>query len=98
MTDIVPEPDELAALHLATNLVRLDGDETGLIKLGAAGSAVATVPSAPITMWPQVVSQRPAQAARAGFVGSPPNHEASVRRKGTRSISRLFIASHIARP
>ena len=36
------EPDELAALHLATNLVRLDGDETGLIKLGAAGTAVAT--------------------------------------------------------
>ena len=36
------EPDELAALHLATNLVRLDGDETGLIKLGAAGTSVAT--------------------------------------------------------
>lgn len=36
------EPDELAALHLATNLVRLDGDETGLIKLGAAGTHIAT--------------------------------------------------------
>jgi len=29
------EPDELAALHLATNLVRLDGDDTGLMKLGS---------------------------------------------------------------
>lgn len=36
------EPDELAALHLATNLVRLDGDETGLIKLGAAGTSGPT--------------------------------------------------------
>lgn len=36
------EPDELAALHLATNLVRLDGDETGLIKLGAAGATEPT--------------------------------------------------------
>ncbi len=31
------EPDELAALHLATNLVRLDGNDTGLMKLGGAG-------------------------------------------------------------
>lgn len=31
------EPDELAALHLATNLVRLDGDDTGLMKLGGPG-------------------------------------------------------------
>ncbi|MBT5848820.1 MAG: WYL domain-containing protein [Acidimicrobiaceae bacterium] len=30
------EPDELAALHLATNLVRLDGNDTGLMKLGGA--------------------------------------------------------------
>ena len=28
------DPDELAALHLATNLVRLDGGDTGLMKLG----------------------------------------------------------------
>ena len=35
------EPDELAALHLATNLVRLDGTDTGLIKLGAGGEADA---------------------------------------------------------
>ncbi len=40
--DLSFEPDELAALHLATNLVRLDGDETGLIKLGAAGSTAPT--------------------------------------------------------
>lgn len=31
------DPDELAALHLATSLVRLDGDDTPLVKLGAAG-------------------------------------------------------------
>ncbi len=35
------EPDELAALHLATNLVRLDGDDTALVKLGAAGDSTA---------------------------------------------------------
>ncbi|GJM38933.1 MAG: WYL domain-containing protein [Acidimicrobiales bacterium] len=35
------EPDELAALHLATNLVRLDGAESGLIKLGAGGESAA---------------------------------------------------------
>ncbi|MDW3218406.1 MAG: WYL domain-containing protein [Acidimicrobiales bacterium] len=35
------EPDELAALHLATNLVRLDGTESGLIKLGAGGESDA---------------------------------------------------------
>lgn len=35
--DLRFEPDELAALHLATNLVRLDGDDTALVKLGAAG-------------------------------------------------------------
>lgn len=38
------EPDELAALHLATNLVRLDGTDTGLIKLGAgSGDEAAEV-------------------------------------------------------
>ena len=31
------EADELAALHLATSLVQLDGDDTALVKLGAAG-------------------------------------------------------------
>lgn len=31
------EADELAALHLATSLVRLDGDDTALVKIGAAG-------------------------------------------------------------
>ncbi|MEM9200100.1 MAG: WYL domain-containing protein [Actinomycetota bacterium] len=41
-TQLSFEPDELAALHLATNLVRLDGDETGLIKLGGAGAAGPT--------------------------------------------------------
>ena len=35
--DLRFEPDELAALHLATNLVRLDGNDTGLMKLGGAG-------------------------------------------------------------
>jgi len=36
------EPDELAALHLATNLVRLDGADTGLLKLGGTvGDGVA---------------------------------------------------------
>ena len=39
--DLSFEPDELAALHLATNLVRLDGDEAGLIKLGAAADRQA---------------------------------------------------------
>jgi proteasome accessory factor B len=34
--DLRLEPDELAALHLATNLVRLDGGDTGLHKLGGA--------------------------------------------------------------
>ncbi len=33
-SDIRFEPDELAALHLATSLVRLDGAEGGLVKLG----------------------------------------------------------------
>ncbi len=33
-TELRLEPDELAALHLATNLVRLDGDDSGLLKLG----------------------------------------------------------------
>jgi len=38
------DPDELAALHLATNLVRLDGADTGLLKLGGgAGSAADEV-------------------------------------------------------
>lgn len=36
-TELRFEPDELAALHLATNLVRLDGDDTALVRLGAAG-------------------------------------------------------------
>ncbi|MCY3851911.1 MAG: WYL domain-containing protein [Acidimicrobiaceae bacterium] len=39
--DLRLEPDELAALHLATSIVRLDGGETGLHKLGgAAGGAI----------------------------------------------------------
>ena len=36
-TELAFEADELAALHLATSLVRLDGDYTALVKLGAAG-------------------------------------------------------------
>ena len=36
-TELAFEADELAALHLATSLVRLDGDDTALVKLGAAG-------------------------------------------------------------
>ena len=41
--DLRFDPDELAALHLATNLVRVEGGaDTALVKLGAAGaSAVA---------------------------------------------------------
>ena len=35
-TEFRLEPDELAALHLATNLVRLDGADTGLRKLGGS--------------------------------------------------------------
>ncbi len=35
------EPDELAALHLATNLVRLDGADSGLRKLGGATADAA---------------------------------------------------------
>ncbi len=35
------EPDELAALHLAANLVRLDGADEGLVKLGGGPSDVA---------------------------------------------------------
>ena len=46
--DLRLEPDELAALHLATNLVRLDGADTGLLKLGGgavgAADAVGYVP------------------------------------------------------
>lgn len=39
--DLRLEPDELAALHLASSIVRLDGGDTGLHKLGgAAGGAV----------------------------------------------------------
>lgn len=37
-TELAFEADELAALHLATNLVRLDDDDTALVKLGAAGA------------------------------------------------------------
>ncbi|MDE0606952.1 MAG: WYL domain-containing protein [Acidimicrobiaceae bacterium] len=37
--DLRLEPDELAALHLATSIVRLDGGETGLHKLGGAASS-----------------------------------------------------------
>jgi len=33
------EPDELAALNFATNLVQVEGDETGPIKIGAAGGS-----------------------------------------------------------
>lgn len=38
--DIQLEPDELAALHLATSIVRLDGDDKGLWKLGGAAADV----------------------------------------------------------
>ncbi len=41
-TEMQFEPDELTALHLATSLIALDGDDTGLIKLGA-GSAITSV-------------------------------------------------------
>lgn len=42
------EPDELAALHLATNLVRLDGADTGILKLGgAAGDSADEVGRVP---------------------------------------------------
>jgi len=36
-TELAFEADEPAALHLATSLVQLDGDDTALVKLGAAG-------------------------------------------------------------
>ena len=41
-TKLAFEADELAALHLATSLVRLDGDDTALVKLGAAGGNAPT--------------------------------------------------------
>lgn len=41
-TELALEADELAALHLATSLVRLDGDDTALVKLGAAGGNAPT--------------------------------------------------------
>lgn len=41
-TELAFGADELAALHLATSLVRLDGDDTALVKLGAAGGNVPT--------------------------------------------------------
>ena len=41
-TELAFEADELAALHLATSLVQLDGDDTTLVKLGAgSGDAPA---------------------------------------------------------
>lgn len=41
-TELAFEADELAALHLATSLVQLDGDDTALVKLGAgSGDAPA---------------------------------------------------------
>ncbi len=41
-TELALEADELAALHLATSLVQLDGDDTALVKLGAgSGDAPA---------------------------------------------------------
>ena len=47
-TELRLERDELAALHLATNLVRLDGADTGLLKLGGgtgdAADEVGRVP------------------------------------------------------
>ena len=41
-TELAFEADELAALHLATSIVRLDGDDTALVKLGAAGGNAPT--------------------------------------------------------
>lgn len=41
-TELAFEADELAALHLATSLVQLDGDDTALVKIGAgSGDAPA---------------------------------------------------------
>jgi predicted DNA-binding transcriptional regulator YafY len=40
-TELRLEPDELASLHLATNLVRLDGADTGLLKLGGGAGSEA---------------------------------------------------------
>jgi proteasome accessory factor B len=42
-TELRLEPDELAALHLATNLVRLDGADTGILKLGGGAAAADEV-------------------------------------------------------
>ena len=39
-TELAFEADELAALHLATSLVQLDGDDTALVKLGAGSGDV----------------------------------------------------------
>jgi len=49
--DLRFDPDELAALHLATNLVRLDGGDDGLVKLGAVqpDSAAERLGNVPFT-------------------------------------------------
>lgn len=60
------EPDELAALHLATNLVRLDGDDTALVRLGAAGGSPAE----------DQVGHVPFSAALATLIGAAANRRA----------------------
>lgn len=60
------EAEELAALHLATNLVRLDGDESGLVKLGAAGAAAPT----------DIVGNVPFSEALATMIGAAADRQA----------------------
>ncbi|MEM8708316.1 MAG: WYL domain-containing protein [Actinomycetota bacterium] len=65
-TDLSFEAEELAALHLATNLVRLDGDESGIVKLGAAGAAAPA----------DSVGNVPFSEALATMIGAAANRQA----------------------
>jgi len=65
-TDLQLDPDELAALHLATNLVRLDGDDSALVRLGAASGPESE----------QTVGRVPFSDAHAVLIGEAAEHRA----------------------
>lgn len=73
-TDIRLDPDELAALHLATNLVRLDGGDTGLMKLGGDTAAVDTAPT--------TVGRVPFDDLLAALIGAAAERQAVAFRYG----------------
>ncbi len=70
-TELKLDPEELAALHLATNLVRLDGDDTALVKLGAAGGATT-----------DEVGRVPFDDVLAALIGAAADHRAVSFRYG----------------